>query len=92
MRCGSVTSSDCSIPDDQNGHCAMSYSESKEAIACSSMDKLATGRAIPSIKFKVSGKHVELHRDERHRNDLRENVKHKQFKARVVPVLGGDRK
>lgn len=89
MRCGSITSSDC---DDQSGHGAMGFNESKEAIMCSSMDKVATTRAIPSIKFKVSGKHIELHRDERHQNELRENLKHKQFKARVVPVLGGDRK
>ncbi|KAH6830968.1 Transcription factor jumonji family protein / zinc finger family protein [Perilla frutescens var. hirtella] len=83
VRCGSLTSS-----DDQS---VMSSTESKEAMVRSSVDK------IPSIKFKkmpnhVLGKHGEVHRDQRHPHELRNNQRHTQLKTRVMPVLGDGRK
>lgn len=62
----------------------MSSTESKEAAVSS---KLAVRSSFPTIKFKkmpneVTGKHGELNRDQRHRHELRENLKHKRQKGR----------
>lgn len=88
MRCGSLTSSDRAVHDDRSRHCVFSSTKSKESTVSSSMDKVAV---IPPIKLKkmpneVFGKHGELHRDQRHRHELRENLRHKQQKARVMSV------
>lgn len=86
-----MRSSDRSIHDDQSRHCVFSSTKSKESMVSSSMDKVAVESAIPSIKLKkmpneVYGKHGELHRDQRHRHELRENLRHKQLKGRVMSV------
>lgn len=88
VRCGSLTSSDRAVHDDRSRHCVFSSTKSKESTVSSSMDKVAV---IPPIKLKkmpneVFGKHGELHRDQRHRHELRENQRHKQQKARVMSV------
>lgn len=73
----------------------MSSTESKEATVSS---KLAMGGTFPTIKLKkmpneVMGKHGELHRDQRHRHEFRENLKHNQQKAKSSEsYIGGDRK
>ncbi|XP_057773848.1 lysine-specific demethylase JMJ13-like [Salvia miltiorrhiza] len=84
VRGGSLTSSDCPIPDDQSHHSVMSSTESKEATVSS---KLATGSIFPKIKFKkmpneITGKHGEVKRDQRHRHESRENLKHRRHKAK----------
>lgn len=98
MHRGNLTSSKCY---DQSRNCSLNSTESKEASVGSSMDKLARGSGIPSIKFKkmpneVLGKHGELHRDHRHHHELgrtpREpppiEIARKRLKVRGSSVLG----
>lgn len=82
MQCGILTSSGNPIPDDQSHHYVMSSTESKESTANS---KLAIRSNFPSIKFKQMPKVLgaELHRDQRHRFESRENLKHKGQKAKM---------
>lgn len=70
----------------------MSSTESKEATVNS---KLSVRRTFPSIKFKKRPNEDlggELHGDQRHRHESRENLNKSDVKPRVVTVLGGDRK
>ncbi|XP_047967312.1 lysine-specific demethylase JMJ706-like [Salvia hispanica] len=82
VQCGILTSSGNPIPDDQSHHYVMSSTESKESTANS---KLAIRSNFPSIKFKQMPKVLgaELHRDQRHRFESRENLKHKGQKAKM---------
>ncbi|XP_042010077.1 lysine-specific demethylase JMJ706-like isoform X1 [Salvia splendens] len=82
VQCGSLTSSNYPIPDDQSRHSVMSSTESKEATVNS---KSSVRHTFPSIKFKkkpnedLGGK---LHGDQRHRHESRETQKQERHKAK----------